>query len=303
MFIPVGDNIERRILPVVPIVLIFVNVLVFAVELRVLNSEPRGEEAFMDFLHAWGLVPLALAEGQVVGLLSYMFLHGDFMHILGNMIVLWAFACSLEAGLGRWTFLGFYLLFGFVAGLAHAAMDLSSEAPLIGASGAVAGLIGAYTVLYGPASRIRTIIFFFYRPFQVHIPASAFGLGWFGLQLLNASFDTEGVGGVAWYCHIGGFLMGVVVAFLCRGETKCQLKADKDGSLVLDDSDGARQRATAQLAPSEEGSGLPALCPYCRQKLGEQDRIAFNLARCGNASCARLIYADAGHTAAAVGAE
>lgn len=108
MFLPIGDNIERRTLPLVPVLLVFANLFVFLIECRAIAADPAGGTVFEAFVMKWGLVPEDLARGQFLGLLTHMFLHGDVLHIAGNLIVLWAFACSLEIGLGRWSLLGFY---------------------------------------------------------------------------------------------------------------------------------------------------------------------------------------------------
>ena len=166
-----------------------------------------------------------MVEWDVIGLLTYMFLHGDPLHIIGNMVVLWAFACSLETGFGKWSLLGFYLCCGIAGGLLHAAADFSSELPLIGASGACAGLIGAYTVTYGLLSKIKTLIFFFFRFWVVEIPAGAFGVLWLLMQFWSAGMDSGEGGGVAWFAHIGGFFAGVALAYVCRNETEFDLRA------------------------------------------------------------------------------
>jgi membrane associated rhomboid family serine protease len=345
MFLPIGDNIERRTFPVLTIALILINVVVYGIQFRKFHDAyhgtnsgkvachagrvcaaqfddmeygdeesewdmeewescqdgaPWGEdleklkaayEAEFAFIKTWGLTPAELSQGQVIGLLTHMFLHGDFLHLLGNMVVLWAFACSLEAGFGRWTFLGFYILFGFAGGLAHFAANLGSDIPLIGASGAIAGLIGAYTVLYGPWSKIKTLFFFGYRVFTFQIPAAAFGFGWFLLQLLQADLDSDGASGVAWFAHIGGFVAGVVVAFVCRNDTACELTGDDDGNLVLGAAPAANPALAARAAPPAD-SFDPAsnVCPYCHQELGNGQMLAANMIRCGNPNCQRLVY-------------
>ena len=108
-----------------------------------------------------------------------MFIHGGVFHLLGNMFTLWAFACSLEMGLGSGCLLAFYVVWGLLAGFSHAMMDWDSTVPGIGASGAIAGLLGAYAVAYGPFAKIRTLIFIALRPMKVDIPVSVFGMGWF----------------------------------------------------------------------------------------------------------------------------
>jgi membrane associated rhomboid family serine protease len=326
MFIPIGDNIERRTFPVIPVVLILVNVIVFAIQFRTFNdayraaseaenakerlpsSDPWEEfyeeqmrdieaihaahEAEYAFMKTWGLVPADLSRGQVIGLLSHMFMHGDIFHILGNMLCLWAFACSLEVGFGRWTFLGFYVLFGLAGGLAHYATNISSEIPLVGASGAIAGLIGAYTVLYGPFSKIKMLIFFAYRAFTVEVPAAVFGFAWFMLQLMQASFDADGAGGVAWFAHIGGFIAGVAITLVCRNDTAADLTADDRGNLVFDEKRQPTRAAASPTIAAQPEPVVPTVCTYCRTDLSRGHALSPNLIRCGNPDCQRLVYLD-----------
>ncbi len=291
MFLPIGDNIDRRTLPLVPVLLVFANLFVFLIEGRMFAADPSGGTVLEAFVLEWGLVPEALVQGHVLGLVTHMFLHGDLLHIAGNLIVLWAFACSLEIGLGRWSLLGFYLFFGIVGGLAHSLTDLTSTIPLIGASGAIAGLIGAYTVIYGPLARIRTLVFLFIHTIECQIPASAFGIIWVGLQISSAADDVNGASGVAWYAHLGGFAAGVVVGFLCRRDTKCALTQDREGNLVFQDAP-AEQATSDSDAPIPDVWPLPPVCPHCRHALSEQSRLTPNLARCSHPTCRRLVYLE-----------
>lgn len=212
------------------------------------------------------------------------------------MVVLWAFSVSLEEGLGKCTLVGFYVLFGVVGGLAHAATNWSDEIPLVGASGAIAGLIGAYTVLYGPMSKIRTAIFLGVQPLIVQVPAAMFGFGWLMLQLYEAGNDPDGASGVAWYAHIGGFLAGAVTMYICRGDVACEVKEGSHGYLEFEHQ-AQPQAAAAPPAPSaveeESFSELPTTCPYCEAALGEEHQQGENLIRCGNDECGRLIFLQA----------
>ncbi len=254
-----------------------------------------AHKARFEFIKRRGLTPTELRQGQVMGLLTHMFLHGDIFHLLGNMIMLWAFAGALEAGFGHLTFLGFYILFGFAGGLAQCAVDMSSDIPLIGASGAIAGLIGSYTVLYGPLARLKMLFFFFYRAFLFEMPAAAFGFGWFLLQMFQASVDEQSGGGVAWFAHIGGFMAGVVVTFICRHDTEQEIAADVDGRLQLqhrEEKGVARASASASVAVRPTPSAPLTACPYCQTSLDEGHALAPTLIRCGNPSCERMVYLE-----------
>ncbi len=289
MFIPLGDDIERRTIPLVPVLLVVMNVLVFAYQCRVTAEAGPTEreivEASHEFNTTWGLVPKDLAQGRVMGLLSHMFMHGDFMHLLGNMVVLWAFACSLEAGLGPLMLLALYMAWGIGAGVAHAGIDLESEIPLIGASGAIAGLMGAYTVAYGMNARIKALFFFCFRPFVIYIPAFMFGLFWICQQLWYASSDPDGVAGVGWFAHIGGFAVGAATMWILRNDTDAELVKDTSGNLTF------RQREVAKSTPEPaEEPLLPDQCPHCGTPVLSENIVSPILARCGRAGCERLIY-------------
>jgi membrane associated rhomboid family serine protease len=302
MFLPIGDDIQHRSFPIVPCVLIAANVLVFSQQIRIISNEDGDERkilrAIEDHYETWGLVPKDVKEeGHVLGLLTHMFMHGGLMHLLGNMLVLWAFGCSLEVGLGGLTLLGFYLLWGLAGGMAHALMDFSSDMPLIGASGAIAGMIGAYTVLYGYDAKIRCLMWLGFHPIKFSIPAIAFGLSWIGMQLWDASNDPAGISGIAWFAHIGGFFAGAITAWLVRNDTDRQLHRDLSGKLSFVDKEQEKQRQAEEIAEqaaskSAEVGAMEAVmanqCPYCRTSMADATEISSGLRRCSD--CERLVY-------------
>ena len=158
------------------------------------------------------------ASQAMVGMFTSMFLHGGWLHLLGNMLFLWIFGNNVEDRLGSIPFLLFYVVGGVAAVLAQLAIDPTSDIPLVGASGAIAAALGAYIVLF-PGARILSLVFlgFFYQLLEV--PAIIVLGFWFGLQLLNgvAALGAETAqGGVAFFAHIGGFAFGLVVGFLLR---------------------------------------------------------------------------------------
>ena len=293
MIIPIGDNVKRTSPPIVPILLIALNLLVFAYQTRLLTTSRDGVYAERQFIETWGLVPAELADGQLAGLMGHMFIHGGVLHLLGNMFTLWAFACSLEVGLGSVCLLAFYVVWGLVAGLSHAMMDWDSTIPGIGASGAIAGLLGAYTVAYGPFAKIRTLIFIAIRPIKVDVPATAFGMGWILLQFWQASNDPEGQTGVAWYAHIGGFMAGALTMLFMKNHTAGELVETAGGELAFRERDDAADDGPGDIPaalPEPVVEGVPEACPYCAAPMDESNRFADNLVRCGNAECERLIY-------------
>lgn len=226
--IPLRDANPTRRTPVVTIALIVACFVGWAHELGLLAS--GGTVELDAFLTAWGVVPADLtaawAAGEFVSketatLVTSQFLHGGWLHILGNMLFLWIFGNNIEDRLGRLPFLVFYLTGGVVAGLAQAAIDPASTVPTIGASGAIAAALGAYLVLF-PRARITSLVFlgFFYQ--LIEIPAIIVLAFWFLLQLIDgiASLGLTGTGGVAFFAHIGGFVFGAAVAFLVARTTR-----------------------------------------------------------------------------------
>jgi membrane associated rhomboid family serine protease len=202
--IPLYDVIPSRTIPVVTIGLIAVNVLVFLFEVSLGNSADL-------FLSSYGLVP---AQFSLLTLFTSMFLHGGFSHIGGNMLFLWIFGDNVEDRMGHLRFLIFYLLCGGAAALAQTLMQPDSLLPMVGASGAVAGVMGAYFVLY-PQSRIVTFALFTF----IEVPALVFLGVWFVLQFLSGVGSvaaSASTGGIAFWAHVAGFATGVVCVFVFR---------------------------------------------------------------------------------------
>ena len=210
--IPLRDINPSRNFPVVNTLLIGINVLVFLLQMSQGNGTDR-------FVYTYGLVPARYAIPhvsayftpfqQVFSFLSFMFLHGGFLHLLGNMWSLYIFGDNIEDRLGPFRYLLFYLLCGLASGLSHLLLNMNSTIPTIGASGAISGVMGAYLVLH-PRSRILTLIPILIFPWFVEIPAFFFIGFWFVMQLLNAAGSHGMGGGIAWWAHIGGFLFGIV---------------------------------------------------------------------------------------------
>jgi membrane associated rhomboid family serine protease len=198
--IPLRDIIPSRTTPIVTISLIVANVLVFLYELTL-------GRAVNDFTLYFGLVPAAFSW---VAVFTSMFLHGGLFHVAGNMLYLWIFGDNVEDRMGHGRFLVFYLLCGTAAALAQTITAPDSLVPMVGASGAIAGVMGAYFVLY-PKSRIVTLIplFFFFQ--IVEVPAIFFLGIWFVMQFLSGvgSIGTAATGGVAFWAHVAGFLAGL----------------------------------------------------------------------------------------------
>ncbi len=204
---PIRDHNPSERTPYVTLSLIAINVVVFLAGLALLQND----RALGLFYYDYALLPIRLSQGEnYAALITSTFLHGGFMHLAGNMLFLWIFGDNLEEDMGHIPFLIFYLVCGIGAGLAQFATDPMSAVPTVGASGAIAGVMGGYLLLY-PKARVDIFIFFvvFFRIFP--IPAWVMLGLWFALQLFNGfSIDTTG-GGVAYWAHAGGFVIGFVL--------------------------------------------------------------------------------------------
>jgi membrane associated rhomboid family serine protease len=204
--IPLGDASRRtQRFAIVTTLIVVVNAYVFLKELMYGDA----------FVYAWSAIPVRVLHGHDwITLLTSMFMHASWMHIIGNMIYLWAFGREIEDAMGGVRFLFFYLAGGLVAMLAQILGDPSSRIPALGASGAIAAVMGAFIVTY-PRDRIRTLLFIFIFIRITFIPAAILIGFWFLTQLFNFGMVTQvKTGGVAYLAHIGGFLFGVVTAKL-----------------------------------------------------------------------------------------
>jgi membrane associated rhomboid family serine protease len=206
--IPLRDTQPRYSTPYITILLIAINAVVFLFEL---SLDPFSRN---HFVHAYAIVPAHL---HLSALVTSMFLHGGWMHIIGNMWFLWIFGDNVEDILGHFNYLIFYLACGVAAGLLFVAMSSGSHVPTIGASGAIAGVMGAYMVKF-PGSRITTLIFIFVFFTTVDVPAVFMLLYWFVLQIYGGlgtiAESNLSQGGIAWFAHVGGFLAGMLLIFI-----------------------------------------------------------------------------------------
>jgi membrane associated rhomboid family serine protease len=218
--IPLRDSQPSYSRPVVTILIIVVNVLVFLFEL---SLDPFSRN---HLISVYGVVPERL---DYTTLLTSMFLHGGWMHLIGNMWFLWIYGDNVEDILGHGKFLIFYLLCGIAAGLAHVLTNPYSDMPTVGASGAIAGVMGAYVVKF-PHSRILTLIPIFIFFTTVEIPAVFILLYWFVLQFFSGlgsiGYSHATQQGVAWFAHVGGFVAGIVLIFLMRPKQRYESRYD-----------------------------------------------------------------------------
>src|SRR6266496_1124184 len=215
--IPIRDDQPRFSTPFVNYFIVALNALAFFYELSI---QTQGHRALDRFVYQFGVVPthveLALAHLNLAGvflpILTSMFLHGSWLHIIGNMWVLWIFGDNIEDPLGHFSYLLFYLISGFVAAFTHILLNLGSNIPSVGASGAIAGVMGAYFVLY-PRARVLT---WFPPIFLFHVPAWLM-LGYWFLSLFvsgaatSIAETTQTTGGIAFWAHVGGFVAGILM--------------------------------------------------------------------------------------------
>jgi membrane associated rhomboid family serine protease len=205
--------------------LIVINTLIF------LYQATLNQYDLNTFVSQWGIVPDQMRGIGLLSLATSMFLHGGWMHLIGNMLFLWVFGRNVEDLIGGPRFLAFYLLGGIAAGVVHVIVNAYSRIPTIGASGAIAAVMGAYLVKF-PRTRIVTLIFIFFFVTTAEIPAAFILLYWFAIQFVSgfgslASTDYTG-GGIAYFAHIGGFLIGMVLirAFPARQRWRAWYEED-----------------------------------------------------------------------------
>jgi len=212
--IPLRDNIHPNIIPFFTVTLIAANIGAFVTELRWTPSELK------TWVYVLGMTPAritdALHSGSIdptayLPLVTNLFMHGGWMHIIGNMWFLWLFGSSVEYCLGHLNFLTFYFVCGIISNLTQAAFDPASPIPIIGASGAVSGILGAYAVCF-PRAKIKTLLPLFFIFTIIEIPAFAFLAIWFVYQLQSGAASLSmGGSGIAWWAHVGGFVAGALL--------------------------------------------------------------------------------------------
>lgn len=215
--IPIRDTIPRRHKPLMVRYIIIANIFVFLLQFIIHDNQLSG------LVYYFGFIPREfneLLQNQPVSIIGYyplitgLFLHSGLLHLISNMWALWIFGDNVEDSMGHSRFLVFYILCGIIANFSHYLFNTTSPIPAIGASGAIAGVMGAYMIMF-PYSRIVTLIPLFFIPFFINIPAIVYLLIWFITQLYSgaayALIDGRLAGGIAWWAHVGGFLGGAVL--------------------------------------------------------------------------------------------
>jgi len=232
--LPLKDDLVSRSAPVMTVSIVTLNVLVFLYQTSLqlgisleVDNPPHALETAQAFVLEFGLIPCRLMElcafpddqpAPLFTIFSSMFLHAGFLHVGGNMLYLWIFGKNAEDTLGHTRFTLFYLLSGLVAALTQVLASPASEVPMIGASGAVSGVLGAYLLLF-PQSRVLTLVIFGFFWRLVSIPAVVVLGFWIVLQVLNGLGSFGDAGTVAWFAHIGGFFAGMLLLIVMRPRT------------------------------------------------------------------------------------
>lgn len=235
--IPIGDDNPTRTFPYITVAILVANVLVYAVDalgtLGVIQANLSQYSMIPYSVLHNTRVEMVIQGGKIVGfeptsglnpqwvtVFTHMFMHGGLLHILSNMLYLWIFGNNIEDALGHFRFLVFYLICGVAAAMLHLLFNVDSKIPMVGASGAIAGVLGAYLLLY-PGARIRVIIFLFLFVTTAAVPASIVLIIWFIGQFFSVigGAMTEGPG-VAYWAHIGGFVAGIVLIIILGGRRK-----------------------------------------------------------------------------------
>ncbi len=216
LILPIGDNLRLRHVPAVTLVLIAINVVVSVIALSISQAEATR------MILAYGLIPIRLFEnvrapaGAIdpwASVLTSMFLHAGVLHLAANMLFLWIFGANVEEAIGKLRFLALYLCAGAAAALTHASLAATSRVPMIGASGAVSGILGAYLLLF-PGALVRVLFWVLFFVRIALVPAVWWILGWLALQIGSAALADPAMPGVAWYAHLGGFMAGLVILAL-----------------------------------------------------------------------------------------
>jgi membrane associated rhomboid family serine protease len=232
--LPLKDDLVSRSAPVMTVSIVTLNVLVFLYQTSLqlgisleVDNPPHALETAQAFVLEFGLIPCRLMDlcafpedqpAPLFTIFSSMFLHAGFLHVGGNMLYLWIFGKNAEDTLGHTRFTLFYLLSGVAAALTQVLASPASEVPMIGASGAVSGVLGAYLILF-PQSRVLTLVIFGFFWRLVSIPAVVVLGFWIVLQVLNGLGSFGEAGSVAWFAHIGGFFAGMLLLIVMRPRT------------------------------------------------------------------------------------
>lgn len=306
MFMVIGDDVRKRNLPMAGIIILIINLIVYAYMTR-LWFETKDHKQWLQFVESYSLKNKDLSRGDMLGLFTSQFLHFDLSHLLGNMLMLIAFMGTLEECVGGVQFALLYIMWGAIAGVADATLSGKADYSLLGASGAIAGVIGAYFTAFGARTRVKIVYFIYNTPRTTTIPATVFFVLWIVSQLTGMIADSEiqalqkkGAkvedSHIAYVAHLSGFLSGAVSMLLMQGANR-RLVRSADGELAVDygaeeDPRPGTPEAAAKIAAANSlalpSSGPPKECPHCKTPFDDSCAIGKTLLRCKNANCSRL---------------
>ena len=319
-----GSNIESRYMPFVTIILILANIGVFikcyTLECQAhheyqdkamsiwIGEESRSslkkEQEMIQFYEDWGFsMPDLTERGDFVSLFTHMFVHAGLGHIIGNMIMLWAFGLAMEEAMGSLLFGLFYIVCGLVAAFGQAACDMACDIPGVGASGAIAGVMGGFFVLFGTTAKVKLLIFIFYMPRLISVPAWLFGGFWIGSQLLAVAASGAAGGGVAWVAHLAGCVAGAGFVMLMRSELNTEVEKNSDGTISIKKNENVKlteHQILEQVLDCQPvdvvvdhllGDDAIVNCGDCGGQLDMTNPMGDRLVRC--TGCGKAKYVDA----------
>lgn len=313
MLIVGSSSINSNKIPIVTVMLMIATIAFFVksyclevVAYNDLSGHGRSAERFaelQEFFDFWGFQISDFKKGEFHSVFSNIFVHGGLMHIVGNMLAFWAFAIALEELFGGIGFILFYLGVGVASCIAQGIFLTGSDVPIIGASGAVAGMMGAYAVLLGYSAKVKVLVWFFgYR--IIHVPAPAFACLWVFPQLIDISENgiVDG-GGVALVSHIAGFALGAVIGLAMKPATKKRICEQADGSLSIKVKDKGATKQEQEILDEilamrpfsevvETLGNCDIACPECGEPLDLKATVAERLVKCKNDACTKMTYID-----------
>lgn len=317
-----SSEVVSKQIPIITIMLIFANICMFTksymLECQAAHehrqnfmiqfdgasyesgSTEKGDAA-NEFFDKYGFQMNDFKEQTYYSVISHMFVHGGIMHILGNMLALWAFAVTLEEIYGMGIFTGVYFICGLAACMTQGLCDMDSTVPMVGASGAVAGILGAYCITFGAAAKVKFLILFF-GAHIVEIPASVFAILWISMQALAFANGGASGGGVAIAAHLGGCGAGLAIGYFLKSEVESRFETDNKGVIIIasakDTGPTEAQILDDILACQPFNEVIETLsdseiaCPRCGANLDMSSPVGDRLVRCHSDQCSHMTYVD-----------
>ena len=318
-----GSNVKSNRIPAITFLFLLVNIGLFAhtytLEIRAAREQRangnwnyfgtrqvdtayrKSDTTHLDALQShfedYGFSIKDLTERhEYHSLISHMFTHSGLGHLIGNMLMLWGVGVAMESALGSRVYLVFYFVCGFIALFSHALIDIASDMPMVGASGAIAGLMGGFFVLFGATGKLNVLIYYHVVP----VPAWLFAALWIGQQIFGA---LTGGSDVAWMAHLGGCVAGAAIVYAMKGSLDMEIETDNEGNVQIIHEEDKPQVTDADMFEKvldlhpvrvvvEEvlGSDAKVFCPDCSESLNLDMQIGERLIRCEN--CSKMVFVD-----------